>query len=97
MFGSAAADRLCPRGSPVRSKKHRPRRQRADQDVLERPQARSMLLQLTGWARDTALVQLGLGARYGELAGLTPHDVDLTRRQVRIERRYSAQGNTPPC
>ncbi len=34
MFGSAAADGLCPAGSPVRSKKHRPRRQRDDHAVL---------------------------------------------------------------
>jgi hypothetical protein len=31
MFGSAAADGLCPSGSPVRSKRHRPRRQRSEQ------------------------------------------------------------------
>ena len=94
MFGSAAADGLCPSGSPVRSKRHRPRRQRGDHPVLERAQARAMLLQLTGWQRDTALVQLGLGARYGEVAGLTPHDVDLARGVVHIRRRYSAHGNT---
>jgi hypothetical protein len=28
-----------------------------------------MLRQLTGWQRDTALIQLGLGARYGEITG----------------------------
>lgn len=94
MFGSAAADGLCPQGSPVRSKRHRPRRQRNHHPVLERLQARQVLLQLGGWQRDTALVQLGLGARYGEIAGLTPHDIDLNRGLVHIRRRYSAHGNT---
>lgn len=94
MFASAAADSLCPNGSPVRSKKHRPRRQRNPQPVLERAQARDVLSQLHGWQRDTALVQLALGARYGEVAGLTPHDVDPTRGVVHIRRRYSAHGNT---
>jgi hypothetical protein len=56
MFGSAAADGLCPGGSPVRSRKHRPRRQRDDHAVLERAQARQVLLQLRGWRRDTALI-----------------------------------------
>jgi integrase len=94
MFGSAAADGLCPTGSPVRSKRHRPRRQRSEHPVLERAQARQMLLQLTSWQRDTALIQLGLGARYGEIAGLTPHDINLGRGVVHIRRRYSAHGNT---
>jgi integrase len=94
MFGSAAADGLCPVGSPVRSKRHRPRRQRNDHPVLERRQARQVLLQLGGWQRDTALIQLGLGARYGEIAGLTPTDIDLHRGLVHIRRRYSAHGNT---
>ena len=94
LFGSAAADGLCPSGSPVRSKRHRPRRQRNDHPVLERSQARQMLLHMTGWQRDTALIQLGLGARYGEIAGLTPHDIDLSRGVVHIRRRYSAHGNT---
>jgi len=31
-----------------------------------------MLLKMPGWQRDTALIQLGLGARYGEISGLTP-------------------------
>ena len=30
---------------------------------------------MAGWQRDTALLQLALGARFGEIAGLTPHDV----------------------
>jgi integrase len=95
MFGSAAADDgLCPGGSPVRSKKNRPRRQRDDHAVLERAQARQVLLQLQGWQRDTALIQLSLGARFGEIAGLTPHDVDLARGVVHIRRRFSAHGNT---
>ena len=94
MFASAAADSLCPGGSPVRSKKHRPRRQRDPQAVLERVQARQVLLQLGGWQRDTALVQLALGARIGEIAGLTPHDVDLSRGVVHIRRRYSSHGDT---
>ena len=94
LFGSAAADGLCPSGSPVRSKRHRPRHQRNDHLVLERSQARQMLLHMTGWQRDTALIQLGLGARHGEIAGLTPHDIDLSRGVVHIRRRYSAHGNT---
>ena len=94
LFSSAAADGLCPSGSPVRSKRHRPRRQRSSRPVLERAEAKSMLLQMKGWQRDTALIQLGLGARYGEVAGLTPHDVDLKRGLIEISRRYSAHGNT---
>lgn len=94
MFGLAAADGLCPSGSPVRAKRHRPRRQRKTNAVLERSDARSMLLKMQGWQRDTALIQLGLGARYGEIAGLTPHDVDLSRGQIHIRRRYSAHGRT---
>jgi len=94
LFGSAAADGLCPSGSPVRSKRHRPRRQRSNRPVLERAEARSMLLQMKGWQRDTALIQLGLGARYGEIAGLTPQDIDLKRGLIHICRRYSAHGNT---
>jgi integrase len=94
LFASAAADGLCPNGSPVRSKKHRPRRQRDHQPVLERHHARKVLAALTGWQRDTALVQLMLGARFGEIAGLTRHDVNLAARQLYIRRRYSAHSNT---
>jgi integrase len=85
---------LCPHGSPVRSKKHRPRRQRDHQPVLERQHARKVLASLTGWQRDTALVQLTLGARFGEIAGLTRHDVDLPAGLLHIRRRYSAHSNT---
>lgn len=87
LFNAAVADDVTHR-SPVKSKKHRPRRQRSPQVVLERAQARLLLLQLGGWQRDTALLQLALGARVGEIAGLTPHDVDLQRRRVTIQRRY---------
>jgi integrase len=87
LFASAAADGLCPHGSPVRSKKHRPRRQRDHQPVLERRHARKVLAALTGWQQDTALVQLVLGARFGEVAGLTRHDVDLTAGLLHIRRR----------
>jgi anion-transporting ArsA/GET3 family ATPase len=52
LFSSAAADGLCPNGSPVRSKKHRPRRQRDHQPVLERHHARQVLAALTGWQRE---------------------------------------------
>lgn len=76
--------------SPVRSKKHRPRRQRTHMPVLERDQARLVLLQLRGWHRDVALLQLALGARFGEIAGLTPHDID--DGQVDIVRRVSTVG-----
>lgn len=74
--------------SPVRSKKHRPRRQREAHVVLERQEARQLLLHLRGWHRDTALLQLALGARVGEIGGLTPHDIDLRRRRVTIRRRH---------
>jgi integrase len=94
MFASAAADGLCPAGSPVRSKKHRPRRQREHPEVLEREQARAVLEELDGWHRDTALVQLALGTRFGEIAGLTPYDVDLKRGLIHIRRRYSAHAKT---
>jgi integrase len=94
LFSSAAADGLCPNGSPVRSKKHRPRRQRDHQPVLERHHARLVLSALTGWQRDTALVQLALGARFGEIAGLTRHDVDLVAGLLHIPRRYSAHSDT---
>ena len=87
LFNAAVGDDVTHR-SPVKSKKHRPRRQRAPQVVLERGDARRLLLQLRGWKRDTALLQLALGARIGEVAGLAPHDVDLARRRVTIERRY---------
>jgi integrase len=43
MFNSAEADGLCPSGSPVRAKRHRPRRQRDSHPVLERAQARSIM------------------------------------------------------
>lgn len=87
LFNAAVADDVILR-SPVRSKKHRPRRQPEPQVVLERQQARQMLLHMRGWQRDTALLQLALGARFGEIAGLTPHDVDLDRRRITIRRRY---------
>lgn len=97
MFAAAAADGLCPSGSPVRAKKHRPRRQREQQPVLERHQARSALNELRGWQRDTALLQLSLGAPFWEIAGLTPHDVD--RRQIAVEhhrRAATRRPSTPP-
>ena len=94
LFGSAAADGLCPNGSPVRSKKHRPRRQRDHQPVLERHHARKVLASLSGWHQDTALVQLTLGARFGEIAGLTRQDVNLDAGLLYIRRRYSAHSNT---
>lgn len=87
LFNAALADDVSTR-SPVRSKKHRPRRQIEPPVVLERAQARQMLLPLRGWQRDTALLQLALGARIGEIAGLTPYDIDLDRQRVTIRRRY---------
>jgi hypothetical protein len=66
-----------------------------DHPVLERAQARQMLLQLGGWQRDTAVIQLGLGARYGEIAGLAPHDIDLSRGVVHI--RYVPPPMATPC
>lgn len=91
LFGAAVADELIGR-SPVISKKHRPRRQRKPMLVLERPQAKAVLMLLPRWQRDTALLQLALGARFGEIAGLTPHDV--TGDRVAILRRYSPHADT---
>ena len=87
LFNAAVADDVVLR-SPVRSRKHRPRRQPEPPVVLERPQSRQLLLHLRGWQRDTALLQLALGARFGEVAGLSPHDVDLVHRRVTIRRRF---------
>lgn len=88
---AAAQDDIIDR-SPVRSRKHRPRRQRSSMPVLERDQARAVLLQLGGWHRDVAVLQLSLGARFGEIAGLTPHDVHDSH--VDIVRRVSGSGAT---
>jgi integrase len=87
LFNAAVADDVMVK-SPVKSKRHRPRRQREAHVVLERQEARRLLLHLKGWHRDTALLQLALGARVGEIGGLTPHDVDLRRRRVTIRRRH---------
>lgn len=94
LFGMAYADGLHPNGSPVRSKRHRPRRQPTAHVVHERPQARQMLLQLPGWQRDTALLQLAVGARFGEIAGLTPHDIDLAAGRITIRRRFSSHARS---
>jgi hypothetical protein len=80
------ANDLCAR-APTRSKKHRPRRQTPATRVLERHQARRPLGRLNGWQRDTAPLQLALGARLGEIAGLAPHDVCGTT--ITIDRRVS--------
>ncbi len=87
LFNAAVADDVMVR-SPVKSKHHRPRRQREAKTVLERQDARKLLLHLKGWHRDAALLQLALGARVGEIGGLTPHDVDLRRQRVTIRRRH---------
>jgi integrase len=87
LFNAAVADDVMVK-SPVKSKRHRPKRQREAHVVLERQEARQLLLHLKGWHRDTALLQLALGARVGEIGGLTPHDVDLRRRRVTIRRRH---------
>jgi integrase len=76
------------------SKKHGTRRQRDHQPVLERHHARQVLAAPTGWHRDTALVQLTLGARFGEIAGVTRHDVNLDARQLHVRRRYSANSDS---
>ena len=89
LFRSAHADDVIQRIPPTRSKRHRPRRQKEPHAVLERTDARRVLLQLKGWQRDTARLQLTLGARFGEIAGLTPHDVDLARSSITIRRRVS--------
>ncbi len=86
MFNAAEQDDLILR-VPTRPKKHRPRRQKAPHVVFERPEARRMLLQLRGWHRDAAVLQLALGARFGEIAGLTPHDI--IGRRVHIRRRVA--------
>lgn len=80
--------------SPVKSKKHRPRRQREPVHALERGTARRILLQMGGWQRDAALLQLSLGARAGEIGGLTAHDVDLHAGRVTIRRRYTTNHAT---
>lgn len=83
--------------SPCRSKKHRPKRQKSPMVVLERDQAKEVLRRLAGWHRDTALLQLSLGARVGEIAGLTPHDVVGGRitiaRRVYMSRTVRATKN----
>lgn len=86
LFRSAEQDDLCTK-APTRSKRYRPRRQKREMRVLKRRQARELLAKLGGWQRDTALLQLALGARFGEIAGLTPHDVRGTT--IAIERRAS--------
>lgn len=86
-FNAAVSDDVMVR-SPVKSKKHRPRRQREAHVILERQEARRLLLHLKGWHRDTALLQLALGARVGEIGGLSPYDVDLRRQRVTIRRRH---------
>jgi len=86
LFNAAADDVM--NKSPVRSKRHRPKRQREAYVVLERHEARALLLHLTGWQRDAALLQIALGARVGEIGGLTPPDIDLRRRRVTIRRRH---------
>lgn len=88
LFRSAEADDVVQR-VPTRSKRHRPRRQKEPHAVFERDDARKVLLELDGWQRDTALLQLSIGARFGEIAGLTPHDVDPVRRTITIRRRVS--------
>lgn len=76
--------------SPVRSKRHRPKLQKGLMPVLERQQARQTLLKLGGWVRDTAVLQLAFGPRFGEVAGLTPHDVH--GNQLDIVRRVYGTG-----
>lgn len=96
LSASAAQDDVITR-SPCRSKKHRPRRQKAPMTVLERDQAKAVLRLLSGWQRDAALLQLSLGARVGEIAGLTPHDVEGGRiaivRRVYMSRSVRATKN----
>lgn len=83
LFNAAVGDDVLPR-SLIRSRRRRPRRQLDLRVVLERAQAIDLLQQLAGWKRDTAFLQLALGARIGEVAGLTPRDVDLGRRPITI-------------
>lgn len=87
LFRAAVDDDVALR-SPVRSRKHKPKRQVEPQVFLEREQARELLARLSGWKRDTALIQLALGARFGEIAGLTPHDIDLAAGRITIRRRF---------
>ncbi len=93
LFRSAVADGVVPT-SPVHAKRHRPRTQPEPKVALERGQAAEVLAHLDGWQLDTAIVQLSLGARYGEVAGLTPADVDLDRGRVTIRRRWNASNYT---
>lgn len=92
LFSAAVADELISR-SPVISRKHRPRRQRKPMVVLERAGARAMLMHMPRWTRDMAYLQLTLGARFGEIAGMTPHDI-LPDHRVQIVRRYSPHADT---
>lgn len=88
LFRSAEADDVIPK-SPVRSKKHRPSRQKRQIHPLERDEAQRLILSLQGWHRDTGLMLMATGARFGEVAGLTPHDIDLANRRINIVRRVS--------
>lgn len=96
LCSSAAQDDVITR-SPCRSKKHRPRRQKSEMTVLERDQAKAVLANLSDWRRDAAFLQLALGARIGEIAGLTPHDVRGGRvaivRRVYMSRTVRATKN----
>lgn len=96
LCSSAAQDDVIVR-SPCRSKRHRPRRQKSEMAVLERDHAKAVLGALSGWHRDAAFLQLALGARVGEIAGLTPHDVAGGRvsivRRVYMSRTVRATKN----
>lgn len=74
--------------SPVR-RRHIPKLQPTPKIPLEVVEARHLLLQLTGWHRDTALLLVATGARFSEIAGLTPHDISPTSHEVSIVRRVS--------
>ncbi len=97
LFSSMEADDVVLK-SPVRSKRHKPRRQAEPKVALEAGELKVLLASLRknwgeeSWQADTATLQAFTGARYGEIAGLTPHDV--SQGTVVVRRRWSASDYT---
>lgn len=84
MFNAAVDDEVVA-VTPVK-RKHNPRRTPTPKVPLEQAEARALLDELDGWHHACALLLLATGARFGEIAGLTPHDLDgdevIIRRRV---------------
>jgi hypothetical protein len=70
LFNAAVADDVIAK-SPVRPSATAPSGS-ARPTSCSSVEARQLLLHLTGWQRDTALLQVALGARIGEIAGSPP-------------------------